>query len=337
MFGRIETQQRSLQYLLGLLHQQLQRRNAENLAEVIEGASPRALQRVLSDSPWATEPVIDALQAYLAERLARPDAAFLLLELCFPKKGRNSVGVARQYSAILEEVLNCQIGLFLALSTESVSVIVDKRLYLPREWIADRARADAAGIPEGTRYQSRVELALQMLRATRAAGHLSALWVVGGLEVGQVRSFREDVHAMGWWYVVEITSPLGFMVSAAGSQPSEAPAVELAAGDDQRGQQFTAQRVWEQRGGAATRESWLITHRPVTPGKVRHFLSNAPPATPLQTLFQYAALHQPLAVKFQEERSKAGLGDYEVRTWRGWRHHITLSLLARALLIESSE
>src|SRR6266568_7900563 len=96
LFGRREAQQRSEQYLRGLLVQQTDRRNAENLAETIAGATPRALQRLLTEAPWPTEPVIDRLQAYVGARLTTPEGIFVLDESGFPKQGTKSVGVARQ-------------------------------------------------------------------------------------------------------------------------------------------------------------------------------------------------------------------------------------------------
>src|SRR6266550_25772 len=118
LFGRKEAQRRSEQYLRGLLVQQTDRRNAENLAETVGEATPRALQRLLTDAPWATSPVINALQAYLAPRLNVDDGVFVLDETGFPKKGTKSVGVARQYGGTLGKVGNCQLGVFLAYVSE---------------------------------------------------------------------------------------------------------------------------------------------------------------------------------------------------------------------------
>jgi len=114
LFGRKEVQRRSEQYLRGLLVQQTDRRNAENIAEMIEGATPRTLQRLLTEAPWPVEPVIDRLQAYVGRRLNRPEGVFVLDESGFPKQGRHSVGVARQYCGTLGKVGNCQVGVFLA-------------------------------------------------------------------------------------------------------------------------------------------------------------------------------------------------------------------------------
>jgi hypothetical protein len=125
LFGRKEARRRSAQYLRGLLVQQTDRRNAENLAEAVEGASPRALQRFLTASPWPVEPVVAALQQYLGERLGPPagsgevagDGVFVVDATAIPKQGTRSAGVDRQYCGALGKVANCQVGVFLGYAT----------------------------------------------------------------------------------------------------------------------------------------------------------------------------------------------------------------------------
>ena len=150
LFGRMEARMRAEQYLRGLLSQQTDRRNAENVAETVTGATPRALQRFLTEAPWSADAVVDALQAFVGERLADPDATgvFVIDDTGFPKQGTKSVGVARQYSGTLGKVGNCQIGVFLAYVTMRGHALVDRRLYLPRAWTDDRARCRQAGVPD---------------------------------------------------------------------------------------------------------------------------------------------------------------------------------------------
>src|SRR5450759_1566653 len=170
LFGRTEARERSEQYLRGLLVQQTDRRNAENLAEAIEGATPRSLQRFLTESPWGDSPVIERLQSGVGQRLNQPAGVFVLDDTGFGKQGKKSVGVARQYSGTLG---NCQVGVFLAYVTAQGHALVDKALYLPREWTDDRQRCRAAGVPEDIGYQSKAELGLGLLRRARQAGHLT--------------------------------------------------------------------------------------------------------------------------------------------------------------------
>src|SRR5213082_2466664 len=179
LFGRDETQVHSEQYLRGLFVQHADRRNAENLAEAIAGASPRALQRFVTDSPWEDTRVLTRLQRVVGAHLSAPDGVWVLDDSGFPKQGTHSVGVGPQYCGQVGKVTNCQTGVFLAYVSSRGHALVDARLYLPRAWIADPARCRAAGVPVETAYQSTAELALDMLRWARAAGHPQGHWVAG--------------------------------------------------------------------------------------------------------------------------------------------------------------
>jgi len=128
LFGRTEARARSEQYLRGLLVQQTDRRNAENLAEAIAGATPRALQRFLTEATWSDQAVTSRLQAYVGRRLGGALQVYIVDDTGFAKQGRKSVGVARQYSGTLGKVANCQVGVFLAWASEQGHALVDKAL-----------------------------------------------------------------------------------------------------------------------------------------------------------------------------------------------------------------
>src|SRR5207245_2954403 len=174
---------------------------AENLAEALP-VSARALQRFLTDARWDDEAVIAPLQADLGPRLTDPLAVFAVDSRGFPKQGRQSVGVARQYCGALGKIAHCQVGVFLAPVGPRGRALVDKRLYLPKEWVRDPARCDAAGIPrEQQVYRSEAELALEMLQAAEARGHLTTAWVTGDDTYGKSPEFRDAVAAAGFRYV----------------------------------------------------------------------------------------------------------------------------------------
>jgi SRSO17 transposase len=368
LFGRREARRRSEQYLRGLLVQQTDRRNAENVAEVVPGASARTLQRFLTEAPWRHEAVIDRLQAYLAPRLASDDAVFVLDETGFPKQGRQSVGVARQYSGTLGKVGNCQVGVFLGYAAARGHALIDLRLYLPQRWTEDPARCQAAGVPAGIAFQTKPQLGLAMLRQARAAGHLPGCWLTADEAYGQVPSFRDALDADGWWYVLEVpkTTPLFDQPApitrppwsgrgrpptrarlAAGAPPpttAEAVALSLAAVDWQvltvaagaqgpRSYQFAGRRVWESGSGLPGRETWLVLRRNLDGSELKYYLSNAPADTSLWTLGRVGALRWTVETEFQQEKGETGLDEYEVRRWAGWHHHITMALLAGAFLL----
>jgi len=368
LFGRKEAQRRSEQYVRGLLVQQTDRRNAENVAETIEGATPRALQRLLTEAPWPTEPVIDRLQAYLGARLNTPEGIFVLDESGFPKQGKKSVGVTRQYCGALGKVGNCQLGVFLAYVSTRGHALVDKRLYLPPPWTDDPARCRAAGVPEQVGSQSTADLGRAMLRQARAAGHLQGHWVTGDDAYGKVPTLRDALDAEGWTYVLDVpqttpvfTQPTEVVVppwSGRGRKPTTprlapdaAPPQSVQAVADglpvtawhaltvaegaqgPRTYQFVALRVWESRDGRPGRACWLLLRRNLDGSEPRYYLSNAPQDTPLLTLAQVAAARWVIETEFETAKGETGLDEYEVRSWAGWHHHITLALLAGAFLL----
>jgi SRSO17 transposase len=367
-FGRPEARRRSAQYLRGLLVQQTDRRNAENLAEAVPGATPRALQRFLTEAPWDAEAVIAELQAYLAERLSAPDAVFVLDETGFPKQGTGSVGVARQYCGTLGKVGNCQIGVFLAYTSLLGTALVDHRLYLPEGWTAERARCAAAGVPAAVGFQTKAELGLAMLRQVRTRGHLAGRWLTADEQYGQVPSFRDALEAESWSYVLEVplatrvfTEPAAtevpagsgrgrpptkprLAVGATAARPLTAVLAALADDDWQpltvaegaqgpRTYQFVGRRVWESRQGLPGRGCWLVLRRNPDGTAPKAYLSNAPADAALAQLAEVGAQRWAIETAFQQAKGEAGLDEYEVRGWAGWQHHVTVVLLAAAFLL----
>ena len=368
LFGRTEARKRSEQYLRGLLVQQTDRRNAENLAEIIDGATPRSLQRFLTESPWADEPLIDRLQRYVGQRLNQRDGVFVLDDTGFGKQGKKSVGVARQYSGTLGKVGNCQVGVFLAYVTAQGHALVDKALYLPREWTDDRQRCRAAGVPEEIGYQTKAALGLGLLRRARQAGGLTAQWVTADSGYGEVPTLRDSLDAEGWRYVLEVPSithvfsqaaqvavpawsgrgrkptQLQLVVGEPGPQSVQAVAAslppaewhELTVAEGAQGpriHEFAALGVWESRDGLPGRAGWLVLRRNLDGSEAKDYLSKAPADTPLWRLAQVGAMRWPIETEFQTEKGETGLDEYEVRSWLGWQHHITMALLAGAFLL----
>ena len=201
-FGRKQWRKHSRNYLQALLVQAQERRNAENLPESV-GLSARAMQRFLTEARWSGDAVIGRLQEYLAPRLGHPEAVWLFDGSDFPKQGRKSAGVARQYCGRLGKVANSQAGMFLAyVSPLGVSplgrTLVDKRLYLPGSWTSDPGRCAAAGVPEERRsYRSKTELALELLERALGLGHLRAGWVAGETPSGCRRPSGTDWRPWG--------------------------------------------------------------------------------------------------------------------------------------------
>jgi SRSO17 transposase len=363
--GRKQWRQRSQDYLRGLLVQSEERRNAENVSEAV-AVSARSLQRVLTEARWDDAAVTAHLQEYLAPRLEHPDAVWAVDESGFPKQGKKSVGVSRQYCGAVGKVANCQIGVFLAHVGPRGRALVDKRPWLPEEWTNDPARCAAAGVPEAQRtYRSKTELALSLLRRAKSLGHLQASWVTGDDAYGASPDFRDAVAAEGWLYVLEVPSntPVWPIATAwdvpaysgfgrprkprpspgqrrevrerAAALPASAwQEVHVAEGaQGPRVYRFAAERVRDSRDGAPGEAVWLLHRQNLDGSEPRTYFSNAPEPTPLFTLARVGASRWPIETEFETDKTDVGLDEYEVRGWHGWNHHITLCLLASAFLL----
>jgi SRSO17 transposase len=365
-FGRKQWRKRSGDYLRGLLVQASERGNAENLAEAVPGASARVLQRFLTEARWDDDAVIERLQAHLATRLSHLDAVWAVDDSGFPKQGRKSVGVARQYCGALGKKANCQVGVFLAYVSPRGRALVDKALYLPQAWADDPERCSSAGVPEQERaYRSKTELALLLLEQAQRHGHLSAAWVTGDDLYGQSPTFRDGVARAGLHYVLEVPGHLtvyprepqwearayrgvgrppkgrplaGERQAVAERRATLSPELwqELTVSDGAQGPRryrFAFERVRESRERLPGDETWLIYKENLDGTEPRQFFSNAPPETPLEVLARVAMSRWPIETAFEDEKSLVALDEYEVRSWPGWRHHVTMSLLASAFLL----
>ena len=365
LFGRRETREHNGHYLQALLVQSGERRNAENLSETVPG-SARGMQRFLTDSPWDDEVIIGRLQEYLGTRLEHPEGVWVLDGSDFPKQGRKSVGVARQYCGRLGKVANCQAGMFLAYVSPLGRALVDKGLYLPESWTSDKDRCEAAGVPEDRQgYRSKTELALEMVGRAQERGHLKAGWVAADDAFGMSPSFREGLAALGMWYVLDV--PSGFTVwppepawtsaeyqgfgrprkprlrdgqrrtmeQRSDELPEEAwREITVAEGSQgPRSYLFSAQRVRPTSRRKPGEIHWAVYRRNRDGSEPRYYLSNAPEHTPLETLAYVGGSRWRIETEFETEKSDVGLDEYETRTWAGWHHHVALCLLGGAFLL----
>lgn len=168
-FIRSEPRQRARQYLSGLLAA-LDRKNGWTLAERAGDRTPDGMQRLLRLADWDVDEVRDHVRDYVIENLGDRDGVLVAGDTEFSKKGVRSAGVARQFNAATGRIENCQTGVFLAYLSEKGHALVDRRLYLPKEWTADRTRSRAAGIPDHVAFATKAQIAEHMLAAAFAAG-----------------------------------------------------------------------------------------------------------------------------------------------------------------------
>ena len=161
-FGRPEAQDHARRFVQGLLLG-ADRRSVENIAEAIDGCVVRSLQTFIANAPWQGNAVLAELRAQVAAEWGDPGAVLTVDETGFPKKGKLSVGVEKQYSGTLGRTDNCQVGVFLGYHAGKGHTLIDRRLFLPDEWAGDGPRRQKAGVPEGVIFRTKPELALEMV------------------------------------------------------------------------------------------------------------------------------------------------------------------------------
>jgi SRSO17 transposase len=360
LFGREETQMHAGQYLQGLLLKG-ERRNAENIAESVEGGVVRSLQKFLGQSVWQDEAVLAELQHDAVLEFGDADGQLNVDESGFPKKGTKSVGVKRQYAGCLGRVDNCQIGVFVNYMTPAGHVLVDRRLFIPEEWAKDMERRKDAGVPEEVVFRTKPELALEMVREAATRG-VPFRWVSGDSVYGDSPVFVQGVRELGKWYVMDTSAdayvwltepeviPAGCKgkggrklrrplvttkpipvsdVFAKASLPVWRRIVVAEGSQGPRSYEYAEIPVWFSEGGLPSGPERLLIRRTLSQkAEIKYQRSNAPSSIPLDKVAQKGGGRWSIEEDFQTGKGECGLDEYETRGWVGWHHHTALSMLA---------
>ena len=340
-FARPEPRRRARAYLKGLLSP-VERKNGWQLAEQAGEGTPDGMQRLLATADWDADQVRDDLRAYVVEHLGDAEAILVVDETGFLKKGSRSAGVQRQYSGTAGRIENCQIGVFLGYASARGRTFLDRELYLPKEWAADRARRQEAGVPQTVEFRTKPQLARVMLERALAAG-VPAAWVTGDEVYGGDRRLRLWLEERQLPHVLAIksTEPLWTRTSwqqvAARTLAAAVPEEEwqrLSAGDGAKGPRvYDWARVAIRALPEAGWDYWLLVRRSVAdPTDLAYYVCFCPAETPLTELVRVAGTRWAIEESFESAKGEVGLDHYEVRRWSGWYRHITLALLAHAYL-----
>jgi SRSO17 transposase len=338
-FERAEPRQRAMAYLRGLLSP-AERKNSWQLAEVSGDATPYAFQHLLRRALWDPEAVREQLRHYVIQHLRDPEAVLVLDETGFLKKGRHSAGVARQYSGTAGRIDNCQIGVFVGYASRLGQALLDRELYLPKEWTDDPARCRQAGIPEGRRFATKPQLAQEMLQRARAAG-VPARWVTGDSVYGDDRRLRMWLEGQPQAHVLAVSGKdyvwLGWRQRRVNTLLAGVPAdgwTRLSAGAGAKGPRWYDWR-WLPLAEPVnpTWRRWLLVRRSVgSPQELQAYVVFAPQDTTLEAVVRVAGTRWTIEQLFEAAKGEVGLDQYEVRSWTGWYRHITLAMWALALL-----
>jgi SRSO17 transposase len=341
-FARSEPRARAREYLSGLVAG-LERKNGWTLAERAGEVSPDGMQRLLRWADWDVDGVRDDLRDYVTEQLGEPDGVLIADETGFLKKGTGSAGVQRQYSGTAGRTENCQIGVFLAYASARGHALIDRELYLPASWTDDRDRCRAAGIPDEAQFATKAQLAQRLLQRALDAG-VPFSWFTADEVYGQAKYLRAWLEDRDVSYVMAIRCCDTF-TTASGEQRADALIAELPARSWQRlsagaGAHGPREYHWARIAipGAAKpgRSHWLLARRSLaSPAEIAYYACYGPGRTRLVDLAFTAGSRWHIEECFQQAKNEAGLDHYQVRSWRAWHAHITLSMLALAWLAAS--
>ncbi len=340
-FGRAEVRKRVGRYLQGLLAS-VERKNGWQMAEELGEANAHGVQRLLEEADWNEEAVRDELRTYVIEQLGAPDGIMVVDETGFVKKGKQSAGVARQYSGTAGRRENSQIGVFLLYASRAGAAFIDRALYLPEEWTADRVRCREAGIPDEVAFATKGELAKLMLARAFAAG-VPAEWVVGDTVYGY-DELRLWLEAQQKNYVLAVSEthqvwvqgrpqPVGLVAALL---PDEAWVV-LSAGEGSKGPRLY-EWAWlqlpDETEATSERARWVLIRRNLSDRSERaYYRVYGPATTTLAEVVRVTGSRWKIEEGYEQAKGEVGLDQYEVRTWRAWYRYMTLALLAYAALV----
>jgi SRSO17 transposase len=375
--GHADRVRRLKEYCTGLMLP-LPRKSVEPLAAHLDpfhvSARHQALLHFVGQSPWSDEAILERIFLWVQPLMAQFASQWFWIvdDTGLPKKGKHSVGVARQYCGQIGKQDNCQVAVSLSLATAAASLPIAWQLYLPESWCDDVQRCQAAGIPEPVRFATKPQLALDQMWRAKAAG-VPIGTVVADAAYGNECPFREGLEALGLEYAVGIGYPT--TVWAPGTAPLPAkpdrgtgkPATLLKR--DAQHQPVSAKNLalslppgawrtitWREGSNAMLRsrfarvrarpahrdywrsqlraEAWLLVEWPQgEPEPTKYWLSNLSAAITMDELVATAKMRWQIERDYEELKQEFGLGHYEGRGWRGFHHHATLCIAAYGFLL----
>lgn len=352
-------------YVSGLMSD-LDSKDVESIA-YLHDRDRQGLQKFIGQSEWDHRPLLDQLAREVANELGESDGVLVFDPSAFPKQGTESVGVQRQWCGRLGKIDNCQVGIYLGYVSRRDHALVDMRLYLPKTWANRKRRRNKVGVPAEIRFRTRHELMLEML--DERGSQLPHAWVAGDDELGRSSWFRQELRARNERYLLAVPSntlvrdltvadppyrgrgprprvPFVRVDRWCATVPENAwQTIEVR--DGEKGPLVTqaVRRLVQARteGKASDVAEWLVVFREqqqdgdgVATWKHDYLLSSAPLATPLWEFARVFKAQHRIEESLKRAKSEAGLADYQVRTWQGWHHHQTLSLLATWFLTQET-
>jgi SRSO17 transposase len=342
-FARPEPYQRLLRFVQAILSS-VERKNGWQVAEHAREATPYGMQRLLSQAIWDVDGVRDEVRTFALEHLGTSQAIVAVDETSFPKRGKHSAGVKKQYCGTTGQVQNCQVGVFLSYITARGHTLIDRELYVPQDWLDDCARCQQAGIPDTISFRTKPELAVQMLEHLHHA-RVPVDWVVADSVYGGYPELRTWLETHQYCYVgaVACDEPVVLQTPAGVRRVEvrDVPALLLTDSSWQRlalSEGSKGPRLFDwacvpllHQGADDGWHSLLIRRTLDATPEQAYYLVFASPATPLHAKVTALGGRWRIEEDFANGKD-LGLDHYEVRSFVGWYRHITLVMLALAFL-----
>jgi SRSO17 transposase len=336
-------------FLDGLLGPE-QRKTGWMRAEAAGDPGPWRQQAILGRGRWEADALRDLVREYALETLADQDAVLVLDETGFLKQGKGSCGVARQYTGSAGKITNCQIGVFAAYVSRHGHAFIDRALYLPRAWVDDPNRLMAAHVPPEVTFATKPRLALAVIERAIAA-KVPFAWVAADSVYG-VGEIETALRRAGKGYVLGVNSSHPFnswtgkpLVAGTAEEIAQAlPAsawVRLSAGEGTKGARLydwvyleladlEAAKYDDSLSGLWTRG--LLIRRSIVDGECAYFTTWCPAGTGIETLVKVEGRRWAIEDAFETAKNELGLDHNETRSWHGWHRHVSLVMLAFAML-----
>jgi SRSO17 transposase len=335
-FGRVEPRRRATAFVRGLLAD-LPRKNCWTIAEHAGDATPDGMQHLLAGARWDAGAVRDDLRGYVVDQLGDPGAVLVVDETGDLKKGTMSAGVQRQYTGTAGRIENSQVAVFLTYAAPAGHALIDRELYLPKSWTGDPDRCRAAGIPDGTVFATKPQLARRMIARTLDAG-TPASWVAGDEVYGGDPGLRAGLEARHMGYVLAVAKSHQ-VTTGAGARRADQLAARLprsawqchSAGAGAKGHRYY-DWAWISIEPGRPGHRWLLIRRHQHTAELAFYRCYAPRHVPLAALVKVAGQRWTTEENFQAGKGLAGLDEHQVRRWESWYRWTTLAMLAAAFL-----
>jgi SRSO17 transposase len=319
-------------------------------AEAAGDPGPWRQQAILGRGRWDADALRDIVRDYVVEHLAADDAVLVVDETGFLKQGKASCGVARQYTGSAGKITNCQIGVFAAYVSDRGHAFIDRSLYLPQSWAEDPARRAAAHVPQQNAFATKPQLARAMVERAIAAG-VPFAWVTADTVYG-TGAVEMALRRAGKGYVLGVAATSQF-TSWGAKPPVAGTAAEIAgaldpsawqrlsAGAGSKGERLfdwayleladlEAAEYNETLAGLWTRG--LLIRRNIADGDLAFFTTWCPAGTAMETLVAVEGRRWAIEDGFETAKNELGLDHNETRSWHGWHRHVSLVMLAFAML-----